>query len=208
MSSANCQLRKANLNGRIDITSNKMAGRALYVGRFRIFHKGYLEVVRHILGQGHSQLIIAIGAAQQSYTLDNPFSGEERADMISSALEENKLAHQINVVQIDETQAAYGNWVKLVESLCPHFRLVYSHSEQVQLLFQRAGYQTSSVLQFNPQYSFDLVIKRMVNSEPWQDLLPASVVKVQKKCQLDHRVKELYSRRRRRDEVKLIAEDT
>jgi len=63
-----------------------MRSRALYVGRFLIFHKGYMDTVKYILDQGHSELVIAIRAAQQSLCPDNPFSGEERAKMVLSAL--------------------------------------------------------------------------------------------------------------------------
>jgi len=63
-----------------------MRSRALYVGRLRIFHKGYMDTVKHILDQGHSELVIAIRAAQQSLCPDNPFNVEERAKMVLSAL--------------------------------------------------------------------------------------------------------------------------
>ena len=169
---------------------------ALYVGRFRIFHRGYLEVVRYILGQGHPELIIAIGAAQQCCSLGNPFSGEERAEMISRVLEENGLACQTHIVQIDESFATYENWAKLVESLCPPFHLVYSHDELVRLLFQRLGYQTSPVPQFTQlEYSFETVTRKMVNHEPWQDLLPTVVSRLMEQYKLEQRIKELYSGR-------------
>jgi len=45
-----------------------------------------MDTVKHILDQGHSELVIAIRAAQQSLCPDNPFNVEERAKMVLSAL--------------------------------------------------------------------------------------------------------------------------
>ena len=170
--------------------------RAVYIGRFRIFHKGYLEVIKYILGKEHSQLIVAIGAAQQSHCLDNPFSGEERAKMVSSALREEGLNQQTYVIPIDETSATYKNWARLVEKLCPPFQLVYSHNELVQSLFHRLGYQTSQVPPFTKSaYSFGIVTRKMINCESWHNLLPSGAVKIMKEYKLDQRIKELYLER-------------
>ena len=167
--------------------------RAVYIARFRIFHKGYLEVVKYILGKEHFQLIVAIGAAQQSHCLDNPFSGEERAKMVSSALSVEGLNQQTYIIQIDETSATYENWARLVESLCSPFHLVYSHNELVQLLFQRLSYQTSQVhLSTKSAYSFVAVMRKMINCESWQNLLPSGAVKIVDEYKLDQRIKELY----------------
>ena len=170
--------------------------RGLYAGRFRIFHKGYMEVVKHILDQGHSGLVIAIGAAQQSHCLDNPFSGEEREEMVARALREEGLNEQVDIVQIDETSATYENWARFVEGLCPPFHLVYSHNELARSLFRRLGYQTSLVPQFSKsEYSFDMLLRKIVNCEPWHNLLPAGVLRIMERYELVQRIEELYSKR-------------
>ena len=157
-----------------------------------------MEVVKYILGKEHSELIMAIGAAQQSHCPDNPFSGEQRAQMVSSALREEGLSQQTCIIQIAETFASYENWARLVEDVCPPFHLVYSHNELVRLLFQRLGYQTSPVPPFTESaYSFDAVMRKMMNCESWQNLLPPGVVRIVEEYKLDQRVKELYLGRQR-----------
>ena len=165
---------------------------ALYVGRFRVFHKGYLQTVKHILNQRHSTLIIAIGAAEQSHRLDNPFSGRERARMVASALIEEGLHQHVHIVQIDETSVDYGKWARYVETMCPPFQLVYSHSELVRSLFQRLGYQTRAVPVFtNPEYSFDLVTRRILSAQPWEHLIPTGVTRMIKEAQLLQRIRDM-----------------
>lgn len=138
-------------------------------------------------------LIIAIGAAQTSHHRDNPFSGEERAEMIISTLREESLSHRVYVVQIDETYATFEGWTSLVQSICPPLQLVYSNDELVRTLFQKAGYKTSPVPQFSSRkYSFYFITERIIRHEPWEDLLPTSVVAIIKGRGLEHRLERLW----------------
>ena len=166
---------------------------SLYVSRFRLFHKGYSEVVRYILNKNDWNLIIAIGAAQSSHHRDNPFTGWERAEMVISTLQEENLSDRVFVVQIDETNATYEGWTSLVESVCPPFELVYSHNELVRLLFHRAGHETCAVPQFGAkEQSFEFITGRIIGDEPWENLLPAPAVRIMKERKLEQRLRGLF----------------
>lgn len=162
----------------------------LYVGRFRLFHKGYLEVTKSILTQSGQHLIIAVGAAQVSYRRDNPFTGRERARMIETALADAGLPSRAEVILIDETNATYRNWVQLMETICPPFSLVYSHSELVHQLFRQSGYATRPVPQFPVEFSFAAIANKIINNKPWEDLVPNAVVQFMKEYKLEQRVRE------------------
>ncbi len=171
-------------------------GNSLYVGRFRLFHEGYLEVTKSLLAEGGAHLVIAIGAAQISYSRDNPFTGEERVLMIESALKEEGLHSMADVVLIDESKATHENWVRLVESLCPPFSAVYSHSELARRLFRRAGYVAKPVPQFSTaEFSFASVVGRVLNNKAWEDLVPKAVAEFMEEHELDRRIKRLFSTR-------------
>ncbi|MEM0023032.1 MAG: adenylyltransferase/cytidyltransferase family protein, partial [Archaeoglobaceae archaeon] len=47
--------------------------RALFIGRFQPYHLGHHEVVKKILEEV-DELIIGIGSAQESHSLENPFT--------------------------------------------------------------------------------------------------------------------------------------
>ncbi|MBS7649487.1 adenylyltransferase/cytidyltransferase family protein, partial [Candidatus Bathyarchaeota archaeon] len=64
--------------------------RALYVGRFQPFHLGHLEAAKYIL-QNAREIIIVVGSAQESHTLENPFTAGERVYMIRLALNEANI---------------------------------------------------------------------------------------------------------------------
>jgi len=113
------------------------------VGRFQPFHRGHLEVVRHIVtGAAAHPLLIAIGSAEQSYTWQNPFTGGERFEMIERALAEAHLSNVVIVPVPDISRHAL--WVRYLEGLLPPFDRVYSHNPLTLLLFGHAGYVAES----------------------------------------------------------------
>ena len=58
---------------------------ALYIGRFQPFHDGHLDAINQMYEEGVRNLIIGIGSMQESKTSKNPFTVEERIEMIKRA---------------------------------------------------------------------------------------------------------------------------
>jgi len=74
----------------------------LYVGRFQPFHLGHLEAVKHILHK-IDELVIVVGSAQDSHTLENPFTAGERITMIRLALRAAKIdANRFTVLPLPD----------------------------------------------------------------------------------------------------------
>jgi nicotinamide-nucleotide adenylyltransferase len=67
-----------------------MVKRAVFVGRFQPFHLGHLIVAKDILEEV-DELIVVIGSAQYSHTIENPFTSGERMMMIREALREAQV---------------------------------------------------------------------------------------------------------------------
>ncbi|HTT35729.1 MAG TPA: nicotinamide-nucleotide adenylyltransferase [Thermoplasmata archaeon] len=117
--------------------------RALLVGRFQPFHAGHLATVRAVRAAHPDEpLILGIGSAQASYTLDNPFTAGERAEMIDRALAEAGVAGCAWVPLVDIDRHAL--WVAHLESLLPPFRRIHTNNPLTRLLFERAGYVVES----------------------------------------------------------------
>ena len=60
---------------------------AVYVGRFQIFHNGQLALLRRALDTA-TLCVVVIGSAYQARTPKNPFTWQERVEMIRLALPE------------------------------------------------------------------------------------------------------------------------
>jgi len=149
---------------------------ALIIGRFQPFHKGHLEVVRKIAKECDS-VIIGIGSAQFSHTLDNPFTAGERHLMISRSLREEELKNYFLVPIIDVNR--YAVWVAHVASLVPPFKVVYSNNALTRRLFEEAGCEVRASPLYNREsYSGREIRRRMMAGEEWEHLVPQAVARV------------------------------
>jgi len=65
----------------------------VFIGRFQPFHKAHLASVRKGLDK-NALLLIVIGSINKARDIKNPFTYEEREDMIRGCLtDEQKLAY-------------------------------------------------------------------------------------------------------------------
>ena len=62
-------------------TNKKIIG--CYWGRFNPVHKGHVLLIKKLLKKV-DELVIAIGSSQEKNTKRNPFSGNERKQMIQN----------------------------------------------------------------------------------------------------------------------------
>ena len=59
--------------------------KGLVLGRFQPFHFGHLELIKDII-KDEIEPLICIGSAQHSHTDENPFTAEERKEMIETIM--------------------------------------------------------------------------------------------------------------------------
>jgi nicotinamide-nucleotide adenylyltransferase len=150
--------------------------RALTLGRFQPFHNGHLEVIKEILEE-HDSLVIVIGSAQHSHSLENPFTAGERYLMISNTLANHGISNYFLVPVMDINR--YALWVAHVESLIPSVDIVYTHNPLTKRLFGEKNYQVETPKLYDREnYSGQEIRRRIIESESWQDLVPSEVVKV------------------------------
>ncbi len=163
--------------------------RGFFIGRFQPYHHGHHEVIRKILDEV-DELVIGIGSAQESHTLENPFTAGERILMISRALEELN-AGRTYVVPLEDI---YRNslWVSHVCSMVPPFSIVYSNNPLVIRLFKEAGLKVvSTKLYRRVEYQGTEIRRRMLNGEEWESLVPEVVAEVIKGIDGVRRIREI-----------------
>lgn len=93
----------------------------MYLGRFQMFHKGHLDIAKYIHDQPDTQnLIFLIGSAQYSrYNKHpflpgvlNPFTSEERTDMIQRAVTHD-LKRRYEIINVPDLHVC-DRWYDLV----------------------------------------------------------------------------------------------
>jgi nicotinamide-nucleotide adenylyltransferase len=153
------------------------AVRGLLVGRFQPFHSGHLELLQHI-AQRHpgDSVILGIGSAQESYTVENPFTASERAEMIARALAEARLP-AAPIVPIPDIHR-HALWVAHVRELVPPFERVYTNNPLTRLLFERDRVSVESTPLFDrPRLTGTRIRHRMAEGGDWTGDVPPAVAK-------------------------------
>lgn len=149
--------------------------RALLLGRYQPFHKGHLNVIKEISKEFY--VIIAMGSAQESHKIKNPFTAGERFLMISETLKNEGISNYY-LIPIEDINR-YPIWVSHVESLVPKFDIVFTRNPLTKLLFSEKGYNVKQQIEFDrKKYSGKEVRRRMISNENWKELLPMPVVKI------------------------------
>jgi nicotinamide-nucleotide adenylyltransferase len=148
--------------------------RGFYIGRFQPYHNGHQSVLEQIAKEV-DEIIIGVGSAQLSHQLDNPFTAGERVLMITRAL--SSIGRPFYVIPIEDIKRN-ALWVAHVRSMTPPFDLCYSSNPLVVQLFREAGVPVHSPAMYEREtHSGTEIRKRMLNGEPWKQLVPPVVVK-------------------------------
>lgn len=167
--------------------------RGFFVGRFQPYHLGHHEVIKNIIKEV-DELIIGIGSAQESHTLENPFTAGERILMIVRALEELNIDKRVYVIPLEDI---YRNslWVSHVCSMVPPFDVVYTNNPLVYRLFKEAGFKVKSTKMYNrKEYQGTEIRKKMLNGENWEKYVPKAVAEVIKEIDGISRIREIAAK--------------
>lgn len=165
--------------------------RALYVGRFQPLHKGHVEAIKYIVGRV-DELVIIIGSAQHSHSLDNPFTAGERFMMVRAALDEAGMdPSKYYLIPVPDAEM-HSAWVSEVISYSPPFHVVYSNEPLTSRLFKEFGIKVEKIPLFQREvYSATEVRRRMLAGEDWKEPLPQSVVEIVEEIGGIERLREL-----------------
>jgi nicotinamide-nucleotide adenylyltransferase len=149
--------------------------RGFYIGRFQPYHNGHQSVLEHI-SREVDEIVIGIGSAQISHLPDNPFTAGERVLMITRALA--SLGCPFYVIPIEDI-LRNALWVAHVQAMTPPFDLCYSSNPLVMQLFKEAEITVQSPAMYERETLSGTAIRsRMINGEPWKNLVPPVVVQV------------------------------
>lgn len=156
---------------------NGIEMRGLLIGRYQPFHRGHLEVIKNIMKEV-DDLIIGIGSAQISHTIDNPFTAGERITMISNAMRDEGITHCFYIIPIPDV---WNNaiWVNHVKSLTPPFKVVYTGNALATRLFKEGGVEVRTQPFFDrAMFSGTEIRRRMLSGEEWESLVPKAVISI------------------------------
>lgn len=152
--------------------------RGLFIGRFQPFHNGHLEVIKKTLEEV-DELAIVIGSTQKFYTKDDPFTADEREDMIRAALEKEGITrfriYQVADIPDDDKYVAH------IKAIVPRFDVVFAATNELnKKLFSCTGYRVRVCRRY-----LDLegtkVRRAIIEGREWELMVPDAVAEYMKK---------------------------
>ncbi len=147
----------------------------LYIGKFQPFHNGHLFAVTTIAPTVDS-LIIVIGSSQYHGLKNQPFSAQQRRQMIEQTLAAEDI-HNFSIVEVPDIHDS-EHWVEHVRKYVKKFDVVFTNSELVQQLFREKGF-TVKPIKVLPDVSGTLVRYKIATQDSgWLSLVPTATANI------------------------------
>lgn len=148
--------------------------KGFYIGRFQPFHLGHLSAIRQALKEV-GELYIGIGSSQYKGQQTNPFSGEERKEMVQRAVREADLEDRCTVYLVPDIHED-DKWCAHVREIVPEFDLVYVGNEGlVKELFEKEGKSPIRMVEHELDISATKIREAVRKNQAWEDFLPPAV---------------------------------
>ena len=160
----------------------------LFIGRFQPFHNGHLEAIR-TMQRECGEVIIIVGSSQFCFEVDNPFTVGERIEMITASLKDAGMWGKCQVLSIPDIQNN-ALWVSHVNSLVPHYDVVYSNNPLTCRLFKEAGKRIQGI-PFHDRKNCDgtKIRKLMLKGAGWEKFVPAKTAALIRRVKGPERMK-------------------
>ena len=162
--------------------------RALFIGRFQPFHNAHLLDIKSITKEVN-QIIIAIGSSQEQNTIENPFSCNERKQMIVNVLKKHKIKnckiHPVPDLYDDE------KWLRYIKKNLPKSDFLYSGNPWTLKCFKKYNLNVNKI-KLVKGISSTIIRERMLKDKNWQDLVPKEVADYINKIKGVERIKRVY----------------
>ena len=148
----------------------------LLVGRFQPFHLGHLDAVLFGLSRTEN-LFVGVGSSNKSNEKKNPFSAEERKEMIISSIESSMLG-RVKIFEIPDVDN-HEKWTFEIDQIVPKYDVVFTNDEFTKTLFEKRKISVISVvLKDREKFSGTNIRDLIVDDKNWQGLVPQGTRKV------------------------------
>ena len=161
----------------------------LLIGRFQPFHLGHLDAVLFGLSRTEN-LFICIGSSNKSNERRNPFSAEERKEMIISSIEPS-MADRLKIFDIPDV-GDHEKWTFEIDRIVPKYDIIFTNDEFTKTLFEKREMNVVPVvLKDRDKFSGTNIRELIANDKSWQDLVPQGTRKVLDNLNAKERLKNL-----------------
>lgn len=159
----------------------------LFIGRFQPIHDGHIYIMKEY--EKNHFIKIGLGSPDKNRTFKNPFTKEERKEMIRLALEENNITNY-QIIELEDTQTD-KEWVKEVEEKASPFHIIVTGNDHVKECFPNKEIDYFKEDEERYQNIKAENIREQWATQPSQENLPQSVYKYLLKIDAHNILKQL-----------------
>ena len=142
----------------------------LMIGRFQPFHLGHLEALQFALTKV-DKLWMGLGSSNKPTEKNNPFSAEERKEMILSSIDDS-IKEKISIYFIPDLDN-HIKWIEKIDTIVPKFDIVFSNDELTKHLYSKRDVQVIAIPFLKRDVLSGTHIRELIISDQkWYDLVP------------------------------------
>jgi len=142
----------------------------LLIGRFQPFHLGHLEALQFALSKV-DKLWVGLGSSNKPVQKNNPFSAEERKQMILSSIDDS-MKEKISIYFIPDLDN-HVKWIEKIDTIVPKFDIVFSNDGLTKHLYSKRSVQVIAIPFLNRNVLSGTNIRDLIISDQkWDNLVP------------------------------------
>jgi len=125
----------------------------VYIGRFQLPHVGHESVMKHALGNC-DHLVLLVGSSEGGRTMKNPFSFEERKEMLTQITDGFKGDKKVSILSLPDF-ATDEEWTNEVQKLV---KLLTETDDKIFITgCRKTGDESTYYLQLFPEWHSDFI---------------------------------------------------
>jgi len=142
----------------------------LLIGRFQPFHLGHLEALQFALSKV-DKLWVGLGSSNIPVEKNNPFTAEQRKEMILSSIDDS-MKERISIYFIPDVDN-HMKWIEKIDTIVPKFDIIFSNDELTNHLYSKRNIQVLPIPFLNRESLSGTNIRDLIISDQkWDDLVP------------------------------------
>lgn len=142
----------------------------LLIGRFQPFHLGHLHGIKFALSKV-DMLWLGIGSSNKKLEKNNPFSADERREMIEGSLEP-EMKNRVKIFYIPDLDD-HKKWVENIDAIVPEYQIVFSNDELTRHIYSRKGIQVVAIPFDQRDMLSGTNIRELISAQKdWEHLVP------------------------------------
>ena len=142
----------------------------LLIGRFQPFHLGHIEALQFALSKV-DKLWVGLGSSNKPVQKNDPFSAEERKEMILSSIDDS-MKDKISIYFIPDLDN-HVKWIEKIDTIVPKFDMVFSNDDLTKHLYSTISVQVVPIPFLKRDVLSGTKIRDLIISDQkWDDLVP------------------------------------